>query len=506
MSGIRYVSRRTSELTDDELEQCSRLFSSDYGTYGQDDPKGRKGQPVRMSASYYRKHYSGENYRVALALDEGKVVAQAFYIREIIDGSIVTWVLQLVVSRDYRKMGIGSRLLHSIWGFSDDYAWGLATANPFTVKTLEVATLRHVDTSEIQRHMDMIGKMCDVVPYIESVKVTDDQSVVNTNFYIDHTGIEDDIVRGYGDSWRLGKLLPGHEWLAFTFRDQPMDEDFIDELRKLILFSEDQLKDAYGRMDMDRQPWASHAGDEIDWISSRVNLESARILDAGCGRGRHSICIAKRFPEASVVGVDFSNDNIIKAIEKSDGIQNVVFMASDLRDIDYAEEFDVILSLYDVVGSLPDNEDNNRMIGACSKACRTGGFLILSVMNMELTRSIAIAENVGDVEADPGILFRLKPASIMHRCGDVFDPEYFAIDTRTGLVFRKEQFDDESLPAEYVIRDRRYTMDEIVSIVSGCGFEVLESRYVRAGRWDTPLTSTDPKAKEIIVLARKTKK
>lgn len=92
----------------------------------------------------------------------------------------------------------------------------------------------------------------------------------------------------------------------------------------------------------------------------------------------------------------------------------------------------------------------------------------------------------------------------MHKSGDIFDPKLFLIDSKTGLVYRKEQFgDDSSLPAEYVIRDRRYTAKELTDLVKNRGFDVIDCRYVRAGRWDEPLEATDLKAKEILLIARK---
>ena len=44
----------------------------------------------------------------------------------------------------------------------------------------------------------------------------------------------------------------------------------------------------------------------------------------------------------------------------------------------------------------------------------------------------------GNIEENPDILLKLKPSRIMQRSGDVFKSEYLAIDTVTGLVYRKE--------------------------------------------------------------------
>ena len=123
-------------------------------------------------------------------------------------------------------------------------------------------------------------------------------------------------------------------------------------------------------------------------------------------------------------------------------------------------------------------------------------------MNMELTEDIAIYRD--DILKNPISLLNLKPSSIMQKTGDIFDPEYFLIDTRTNLVFRKEQFsNDNGLSAEHVIRDKRYTKEEISSIVKQIGFTILDIRFVQAGKWDHKLSSTDKKAKEILLFLQK---
>ena len=272
-----------------------------------------------------------------------------------------------------------------------------------------------------------------------------------------------------------------------------------------IGFSEDRLKDAYGRMDMENHPWARHASKEIESLESLCStFIGKRIMDAGCGRGRHSLSIAKKYPSSSILGVDYSEANISSALSKKDGLTNVEFEVSDLRDYRPDRTFDIVLCLYDVIGSFPDDSDNEAIVETLASCCEVGGYLVVSVMNMELTRHLAHPSNICDVESDPKVLFDLPPGDVMHKSGDIFDPDLYLIDTKTGLVYRKEQFgEDSSLPAEYVIRDRRYTATEITGLVARHGFDIVDHRYVRAGRWDEPLEPTDPKAKEILVIARK---
>lgn len=74
---------------------------------------------------------------------------------------VCTWVTQLLVHRFYRGRHIATKLLQSAWGFSNYYAWGLATANTVTIKTLEAVTWRQVSPDVIADNIDVIERLCD---------------------------------------------------------------------------------------------------------------------------------------------------------------------------------------------------------------------------------------------------------------------------------------------------------------------------------------------------------
>ncbi|MBP5734288.1 MAG: GNAT family N-acetyltransferase [Candidatus Methanomethylophilaceae archaeon] len=501
---ISYYSKPTQELSPEELEQCSNLYSNHYGYYSADDPKGRAKTHIRMSSKFYKRSYVAPGYRVAMAKCNGDVIGQAFYIREKLEEGIFTWVLQLVVHTDYRRRGIASRLLHSIWGFSNDCAWGLATTNPCTIKALESTTLRHATLSEIRRNEKLVRKICARIPYIMNLEIDEKGSRAFTDFYVDSEEIKSEYLGRFGSDWLLGELKSGQEWVAFTFRDQPFDKDFIAELQKAVSYSEEILREAYGRMDMGNHPWAKHTGKELDFIFRELGDPNGQdILDAGCGQGRYAIELSARCKDSSILGIDFSEFNIDSARLKSEGMDNVTFQLKNLKDkID--GRYGLILCLYDVIGSLPEKDDNITILKNLYGCCAEGGHLVLSVMNMGLTVRNAKPENVGDINAHPEILYNLPSDDIMQSTGDIFDPELYAVDTVHNLVYRKEQFTDaEHLPAEYVIRDKRYTMAEIMGLVESVGFSIQLSRFVQAGRWETSLDEFDQRAKEILIIARR---
>lgn len=497
---IIYSARNTTDLSDEEIEECSELFSLFYGKYS-DRSDIRPGEQVKLGPKYYKQHYCKPDFYVAMARTQEKLVGQAFYIRKKYEGyGMITWVLQLVVDKNFRKQGIASTLLRSIWGFSDDYAWGLATANPCTVKTLESATFRKCRPVVIRKNLKAIKLIGNDTTFVSpnSYDVTNCSSQVNTGFFIDNTefAVEDSCEK------YLGKLKPGYEWLAFTFQNQDVQ---LDKYRKhfddTVAFSEKILKEAYSRMDIVTHGWTKGTENEVTFINDFCRNGS--ILDLGCGIGRHAIALAKMGYD--VCGVDFSKKHIECANAQAETVQGKCrFVCSDVRYYREERQYDNVICLYDVVGSFPEERDNLNIIKTAYRNLKKNGIFILSVMNMELTENIVPAERKANLQERPDILLKLPPSRTMKETGNIFNPQYIAIDTRTRLVYRKEQFDnDSSLSAEYVIRDKRYTMEEIQSLLLKSNFEIIDKRYVRAGHFDEDLAPLDKHAKEICIVARK---
>lgn len=510
MTSISYKVRRIEDLSDSEMAACARLFSQNYGTYRLDSPRNA-GNRIRMSEQFFRKKYAHDDIHIAVAKSGRHIVGQAVYIRRKYPGlGTMTWILQLVVSRNHRKQGIGSRLLYSIWGMSDDFAWGLATSNPCTVKALENATLRKCDPTYIKKNLSAVQKLAMEAGFVtfDKYEVTEKLSIVDTDFYVDNSEFME-AYRAIPD-WSLGELKPGYEWLAFTFREQPIDEEKRKKhFAEMLEFSEEKLTKAYSRMKIGVHGWAKGTKSEIDFVLDMTGLsKGSSVLDVGCAIGRHTFELHNR--GIAVKGIDNSGVHIGTAKRKKNKIQkdrqgaSIEFELTDIRTYETEKKYDMVMALYDVVGSYPDVEENAKMLRQMALAVKPDGFLVVSVMNLELTRSIALPEQVGDVRHNIELLYRLKPSFTMQETGNVFQPEYLVLDEKSHLVYRKEQFgNDEELPAEDIIRDYRYTMKEICGLMKEIGFRIVDARYVQAGNFENALAATDPRAKEILVIGKK---
>ena len=136
-------------------------------------------------------------------------------------------MLQLVVNKKYRGQHVGTKLMHSIWGLSDAFAWGLYTSNPLTINALEEATMRKVNVRLIDKYIGDLKKVAyDLFDNDTKWLNSYHRGVVDTNFWTDHSEISKKIEyyeSEYSRGFPLNKnLAEGHEWFAFTFRTQPI--------------------------------------------------------------------------------------------------------------------------------------------------------------------------------------------------------------------------------------------------------------------------------------------
>ena len=241
-------------------------------------------------------------------------------------------------------------------------------------------------------------------------------------------------------------------------------------------------------------------------VISEIIEDKSKVLDLGCGIGRHSLSLAER--GFCVKGVDFSEKHINYACSERNR-RNIKeadceFVCADVRNYQDKGKYDSIICLYDVIGSFPEEKDNIAIIETAKNLLKSDGLFVVSVMNMELTEHIVSQERKVSLKQNPNVLMKLPPSNIMQSNGNIFNPDYLAIDTDTGIVFRKEQFSgDEGLSAEYVIRDKRYKKDEICNLIKNQGFDILNVYFVRAGHFDEPLDALDMHAKEICIVAKK---
>ena len=127
---------------------------------------------------------------------------------------------------------------------------------------------------------------------------------------------------------------------------------------------------------------------EVSFLVDALDLgPGARVLDVGCGPGRHANALAARGFE--VVGVDISERFIALARQNSPPGTSVTFERADARSLAFDSEFDAVISLCqgafglsgggdDVVTAL---DPDRAVLEGMARALRPGGRLALSAFS-----------------------------------------------------------------------------------------------------------------------------
>jgi SAM-dependent methyltransferase len=119
---------------------------------------------------------------------------------------------------------------------------------------------------------------------------------------------------------------------------------------------------------------------EVAFLVDAINLQPGqRLLDVGCGPGRHAHALARRGIE--VVGVDISQAFVDLATTSAPA--GASFVRADARRLGYDGEFDVALSLCQGgFGLVHDEEDDDRaVLDGMARAVRPGGKVVLSAFS-----------------------------------------------------------------------------------------------------------------------------
>ncbi|HZK16129.1 MAG TPA: class I SAM-dependent methyltransferase [Solirubrobacterales bacterium] len=232
-------------------------------------------------------------------------------------------------------------------------------------------------------------------------------------------------------------------------------------------------------------PWADRTEAEVDRAIMMLRPEGGeRVLDLACGIGRHSLELRRRGFE--VVGVDISPQLLEIAAGEAElkQVEGIEFVEADLRELAFADEFDLVLSLNDgAVGYFETDEENRRTFEVIARALRAGGGHLVQLPNvLHAERNLPKKSwIVGESTLE---------LSDHHWNAEDRYIEGSTVPIRIGEVFEKYE--------EIPFRQRLYTAEELAEIYDSVGMR-LANTFAGSGKPRKP----KPNQFEIFVEGRK---
>ena len=217
---------------------------------------------------------------------------------------------------------------------------------------------------------------------------------------------------------------------------------------------------------------------EINFILSLVDLpEGARLLDVGCGFGRHSFELARL--GYRVVGIDPSPTMIDAARRRSHGMHpSPIFHVTRAEDFTSPEPMDAALCLFTTLGQVEGDSDNRSLVFSTAQALLSGGHFFIEVPNRcWVVANLKTQERFGDGERYTDV-------------SRTYDP---SVETLTEVFTLVDPDGDR----KYLLRYHLFDLDEISLLLDQAGFRVFT---VYGGYGGAPFSSDSPL---ILVHARK---
>lgn len=217
---------------------------------------------------------------------------------------------------------------------------------------------------------------------------------------------------------------------------------------------------------------------EVKFIINELGLApGSRVLDVGCGTGRHTVPLARY--GITMTGLDLSEGMLAQAKAYAEKEQvRIEWIQADATNFQLPQQFDHAISLC---------EGSFGLLGADDDPCR---------------RDLAILRNIYNC-LEPGAKFlltvlngykKVREHSAEDVKNGVFDPVYL-------ITYEKMKVEESGKTVEMTFREKGFTPCELHHLLNRAGFNVIHLWGGTAGAWHKG--QLDPDEYEIMVLAEK---
>ena len=193
---------------------------------------------------------------------------------------------------------------------------------------------------------------------------------------------------------------------------------------------------------------------EVDFIVEACGLSGgSRILDVGCGVGRHSIELARR--GYNVTGIDPSAAMIAAARRRADRSGVFVDFQQERGELFATDQpYDAAICLFTTLGQITENGHNLDLVGKVYAALKAGAYFLVEVPQRETA--------VSQLKTEEKISGANRVVYVTRR----YDENNLFLTEEFRIVDEREE-------SSYLLKYRLFDQAELTVLLNEAGFKVL---------------------------------
>jgi SAM-dependent methyltransferase len=229
--------------------------------------------------------------------------------------------------------------------------------------------------------------------------------------------------------------------------------------------------------------------DLIEILAARHGSQNGAVLDLGCGTGRHAVILANR--GWRVIGVDRSEEMLSIARQRAAqaGVDELEFLAGDVRSVRVDGEFDVALLMFAVLGYQLTDSDVAATLATAAAHLRPGGVLLFDVWNGSAVEKTGPSARIKSVVKD-GSVIRRRAEGVLDRARRTCTVDY-RIDWLDGATIARSLQERHTVRYFFEPEVRRMTRDAGLDIVASGAFPEFDSP-IDSTRWNALYVAKAP--------------
>jgi ubiquinone/menaquinone biosynthesis C-methylase UbiE len=180
---------------------------------------------------------------------------------------------------------------------------------------------------------------------------------------------------------------------------------------------------------------------------------ASRVIDIGCGHGRHALALAERGPE--VIGLDFADALLQRARHLTAELRtHVRWIRGDMRRLPFRSECANAAIMMDAFGFFDTEEEHEAVLREAARVLTIGGRLVLKVVN---SGPILDAFRETDREERDGVVTSISSTLTIHPL----------------RMIQRISVSGPGGQGEYERRQRLYRVEELCAALEHVGFAIV---------------------------------